>query len=373
MTATAIIIPIILTSISTLLWSLYGKDLKYKITPTKDIPKGLNALDVGLIDKGFNNEKDIFAFILELANKGYISITEGRNTTFTIKKIKDYDGKIYKEKMFMKALFHKTNLVSITDYLHQSKKNRIDELDDEITSDNIQSRFERTKNIVLTISNEEEEKEKYYEKTSDRKRSYLILIIAIILILLTSIPFIELNKLYLIPISVIFSIISLYVLLNFVEKSKMEINRNILGIFAFLAIVILFLMLTPTFRNNRVYILTFFISLICILINLFLYKYMPRRTIYGSRKYSKIEGFIAFITEGKFSDIEEIIKENPNYLFDILPYAYSLNIENEVFDMIKETKPAKPEWWELKSEYTPTKLCNSIERFYTTINSKKEN
>lgn len=375
-TAFATFIPIILTLISGILWFIYGKDLKYKLSKTYELPKNMNSLELGLVYKGYNDEKDIFSLLLELANRGYLKIIENSNNNFTIRRIKDYDGKDYKESMFIKSLFRKTNSVSLAEYINivserkKEKGNVI--LDKSINSADLYSRFQRAKKVILPIANEKEEKNKYFEKTSETKKAYLILILATILILLTSVPFIEVNKLYLLPISVIFSISMLYILMNIIEFTELKLTKKTLYLFVVLSILILVIMLLPAFRRNRIYLITFFVCSACIFAILFFYKYMPRRTIFGTRQYSKIDSFKNFIWANNKKDFDIVTSKNENYLLNILAPSYVLNLEKDIFIKMKEYNQSEPTWFELKDEFTVQKFNNSIDRLYNNLKEKNE-
>lgn len=375
-TAIATIVPIVLTIVSGLLWYIFGKDVKYKASKSYELPKNLNPLDIALIQNGIVKEKDLIPFILFFATKGYIKIIENTNNVFTIKKIKDYDGKNYKEALFFKALFRKDTTVSLTDFINivsERKKDKTkNEMDKEIAGETLYRRFQRAKKAILPAVNDQEEKSKYYEKTSERKKAYLMLILATILILLTSVPFIEINKLYLLPISVIFSIITLYVLMNFVEHTEFRLTKKGLLTLTSLSILILVIMLLPAFRRNRIYLITFIVCCLCIAAILFFYKFMPKRTIHGTKMYGKVEDLKNFIWANNKNDFDIVISKEEDYFINLLPYSYILGIEEKVIKLLKEYDMKKPTWYELKDEFTVQKLTNSIDRLKQSLKTKNE-
>lgn len=375
-TAIATIVPIILTLISGLLWYIFGRDLKYKPSKNYDLPKDMSPLEIGLLSNGKAKEKDAFALLLYLANNGYVTIEETSNNNFVIKKTKNYDGKKYSVSIFFKSLFKKNAGITLTDYINviQERKNdsRKLELEKEISSSELNRKFKRAVNMTLPIINDAEERDKYFEKTSDRKKMYLIIILATNLLLLTSVPFIEINKLFLLPISVVFSIITLYLLMSFVEEKDFKITRKKLITLMLLSMLILVLMLTPAFRRNRIYIITFLICLVCIGLILFFYKYMPKRTIYGTKQYAKLEGFKNFILSRNMNDFKILLSKQSNYFYDVLPYSYCININEEVFQIMKELKIQEPSWLKLKDDFTLQKLNNSLERLYKVLTTKNE-
>lgn len=375
LTTAAIIVPIVLAIISYIIWYFYGKDIRYVVKKEKSLPKGLTPLDIALINKGYLKDEDSLYLLLDLANKGYINIIENSNNDFTIIRRKDYDGKNYKEASFLRALFRKNMSVSVSEYIsaltEKTKSPYKKELDTKITKDNLKDRFIRASKNVLSLMNTREEKEKYFEEKADKKRNYLLFSITIILVLVTSVPFIEINKLYLLPLSVLFSTVSLFILITVVENTDIKKKSDKITILLILAVIALLIMLLPSFRRNRIYLLAFFISIISVIFILFLYKYMPKRTIYGTRLNSKIEGFKTYIAELNKEEVTQALQENPNYLYDILPYAYELNVEGTIFTKLKELKIEQPHWYKI-DEYTHRKLFNSINRLKMIINSKDE-
>lgn len=73
---------------------------------------------------------------------------------------------------------------------------------------------------------------------------------------------------------------------------------------------------------------------------LFLAKIMSRRTKEGARILGEIRGFKNFLLYAKKEEIEKLVDENPNYFYDILPYAYVLGVTNQwikKFEQIKFT------------------------------------
>lgn len=373
LTIITIVISILLSLFSYILWRIYGKDVKYTIEFEKNIPSKLNTIDVSLIEKGYLNNENAIYLLLDLANRGYLKISEEENNEFTITRIKDYDGSNYKEASFIRALFRKNMTVNISEYIEalnkESKTPYQKELDKKITKDNIKYRLIRAIKNVMSISKSNEEKNKYFETKSNNKKTYLLFSITIILVLITSIPFIEINKLYLLPISVLFSSISLFILINIVENVDLKKKNNKITILLLFAIIALIVLLTPSFKQNRIYFIAFLIGIMAVTFILFLYKYMPKRTIHGTRLYSKIEGLKKYLNEVSDKELKLVLKDNPNYLYDILPYSYILGIESVVFNKLKKLNIEEPKWYKIDN-FTYRKLFNSINRLINLVNEE---
>ena len=56
---------------------------------------------------------------------------------------------------------------------------------------------------------------------------------------------------------------------------------------------------------------------------------MKRKSDYGERIKARILGFRNFIEVAKKDQIDMLVEQNPNYFFDILPYAYALDVTSK--------------------------------------------
>ena len=376
-----IIIPPILTLISYLLWYYYGKDLKLNIVKSSTLPQELTPLDLYLAKNEIVTPDDLFTLLLNLGNKGYIRIKEEKNNEFTIERLKDYDGDNELEDLFLKSLFRKKVKVSLSEYIDiiSTKKNKINDntLEDKVTNEDLPYKYKLATNNVLPLINNDEKKSQYYELNSESKKNYLIAFIAVIILLITSVPFIETNRLYLLFISTIYSIVILKVIINIVDQINLEnIKKNKNNKKNIIIIIILlllsFIMLMTAFKRNLLYTIAFIIGFICSLIILILYKYMPKRTIYGNKIYSKIESLKLFINTCSNDEIQEQLKNNKNYLYNLLPYSYLMNCEERVIKLLKEFNTSLPKWYILKDDKTITKLNNSILRLRRKLKNINE-
>ena len=374
-TVAAIIIPILFSLFSLFIWFAYGKDLKYKVKKTPNIGRRLNPLDVALIYKGEINKEDVLLTLFHLANKGYIKIIEKNKNEFVIEKTKEYDGKNYKESTLLKNLFRKNTVASLADYINivsERKTNNKNNFEKIITNNMLKEHFNRAANSVLSIANNEDEKDKYFEKKSENKKNYLLFMVTTILILVTSIPFIEINKLYYLPLSVLFSIFTLYILLKFVNNVDLNNRKQKIYFLIALAAITSIIMLLPTFRRNRIYLLALFIGCASVAFIMFLFKYMPKRTINGTKQYAKIEGVKLFLNEFNNKELDNVLELNANYLYDILPYSYIIESNHIVMKKLKEYNVKEPLWYDLNEEYSVQKFNNSIKRLKTILVKKDE-
>ena len=327
-------------------------------------------------------DDDMFGFLIYMANKGYIKIIEEKSNEFYLERVKDYDGDNYQEEVFLKSLFKKTLKVSLSEYIDLvSAKEKIEKeevLENKIDNNELSYRYRRVLTNLLPVVNNDEEKSVYYELESDKKKNILVFFVAFILILITLVPFIEINNLSLFPLSIIYSVVSLKVLVtlvDYIDINELHKKRNkyYLVISIIVVFIICFILLVPSFRRNLIYSVAFLISLLSVLVILVLYKYMPKRTLYGSRVYAKIEGLKIFIDTCDKESLDLVTKKNKSYLYDLLGYSYVLGNTNKVVNLFKMSEVKKPSWYKLKSEFSVMKFFNSLNRLKSNLSNKDVN
>ena len=81
--------------------------------------------------------------------------------------------------------------------------------------------------------------------------------------------------------------------------------------------------LNPTFN------FLYYLSLIAVLVMIILTFLMTRKNIYGETILAKINGFKNYLITAEKEKIEALVAENPNYFYDILPYAYALDVSKK--------------------------------------------
>lgn len=78
-------------------------------------------------------------------------------------------------------------------------------------------------------------------------------------------------------------------------------------------------------RYSVFYTFAKFSNIITFILSIF----MSRKSFYGEQIIAKIEGFKNYIKLAEKEQIEAMAEENPNYFYDILPYAYVLNVSKK--------------------------------------------
>ena len=90
-----------------------GKEDKVIPVISFEPPEGYNPLDVAFVEKEAVSNTDMAALLIYLANKGYLRIEQNKGKdSFSMTKIKDYDGDNNIEALYMKGLFKRGNTIS---------------------------------------------------------------------------------------------------------------------------------------------------------------------------------------------------------------------------------------------------------------------
>lgn len=90
-----------------------GKEDKVISVISFEPPEGYNPLDVAFVEKEAVSNTDMAALLIYLANKGYLRIEQNKGKdSFSMTKIKDYDGDNNIEALYMKGLFRRGNTAS---------------------------------------------------------------------------------------------------------------------------------------------------------------------------------------------------------------------------------------------------------------------
>lgn len=107
-----VLIALVVLLCAILFW-FTGKEDKVIPVISFEPPEGYNPLDVAFVEKEAVSNTDMAALLIYLANKGYLRIEQNKGKdSFSMTKIKDYDGDNNIEALYMKGLFKRGNTTS---------------------------------------------------------------------------------------------------------------------------------------------------------------------------------------------------------------------------------------------------------------------
>ena len=311
------------------LWKLYGDDPDVIETVEFYPPNDLNSAEVGYIYNGEADDKSVVSLLIYLASKGYIKIKEEKNN-ITFYKNKPYDGKNIYEKIFYSELFRKGDSVTLS------------------------SLIEKFYTSIATIKyGLSKSRDKYFHKKSDNKR-FLIVIAILVISIFSIINFYNEGEILSIIISVGLIIISLLLFKKNKKKRKKVVDlENVIGIVCLIIIGSLLLYLSRDYLmmlgfytevSSLVIILINFISIILLEI---CFKYLPKKNEYGNMLMGKIKGFRNFLELAGKSKLEELVMEDPEYFYNILPFTYALGISDKWIKKFEDIAIVPPEWYDV--------------------------
>ena len=346
-TKLAIIFPFIGLFASLTIWLLFGLDRKIKVEKCIYPDNRLSLIDVSRLYKGNINKHDVVLLLFSLISKGYIKIVEEEDDIKLVK-LKEYKGHSYSEGILFDAIFTPVLVGSLTDIVNN--KNEGKKIDSVSVKD---IKISKTIERIIKNENMPNKRYEYFERGTKNKSNIISALALITLVIVTCNPFISMEYSNYLILGVLVSIFSFIVIYTFVRFIKMDMLKNY-RFPIFVAVFFIVLVLCFLLGRRSIYQLSYFIGFVAVIIMLILAKYMPKRTIYGSKLYSKMEGYKMFLETCKSEDVKNVLDTNPDYYYDNLEYYYFYNNKDIVSKKFKNS---------CKCKYFEAYKNNSFNRF----------
>ena len=74
--------------------------------------------------------------------------------------------------------------------------------------------------------------------------------------------------------------------------------------------------------------------------------YLPKRTPYGNEMLGKLRGFKNFLETAEKEKLEALVKQDPTYFYNILPYTYVLDVSDTWIKRFETIAMQAPSWYE---------------------------
>ena len=323
------IVPVIAGIIALVLSIMILRKEKSKSTPVIQYtaPDGLNSLELVFANDDTIPHKNAASMVVYLANKGYLTIDiDGEN--FTLTKLKDYDGQNESERIFMNGLFNSD---------HPSK----------VAKAELEGEFYKTVSATISTISRGRLKTKYFEK-HNRVKTILKVIqwvaIAILLICAGLATLLEQNPseaLGSMAFIVAFTVFPLFFVLQPTTKQFSPVFTKVLCIIV---------AITPAVVLQALYFryptaITTGISSIFIMIGAYITRDVITRTEDGYRIKGEIMGFKEFIETVDKPRLEALLAETPTLFYDIIPYAYVLDVHKKWVDKFEGIALQPADWY----------------------------
>lgn len=326
-----------------IMWIKYGKNYSKRAQTVEFYPPdNYDSAEIGYIYKKESGRKLAVSIIVELASKGYIRIDESEDkstrtitnlcTTINansaikrkilISKIKEPTKKSDIE--VMNTLFENgSNTATITadfDKFYSDAKSLISNEYIKIDSDTIN---EYTEELLDNITNNL--KEDVFKNNPMSKNEQLVF-----------------ERLFRdSDTNILNEDTGFYKVFNDIDKnleselsSKIDDNNSykymlISSIMFFTQIIYVILSYALIKDLNPQYSSIYGFDVILIIITFILVLSMRRKTQYGEYIYSRVKGFRNYLEIAEKDQINDFVNKNPNYFFNILPYAYVLGVSKK--------------------------------------------
>ncbi len=316
---------LICTLLSFLIWHIFGRD--EHVTPVVSFypPPDITPTDAEQIYTEKVSKKGLAALIVYLANLGHIKIKSDKSD-FMLKKVSDYDGDNEFLSAVMGFLFHdKYEKAVCGEHLKNSKE------------------FYKSWTALETNINRKKYKKRFFEKSS---MSFLLWAlmglfmcsnIALTLFALFDYDF---SFGYLAPF---FSIEAFVALIILVSSGGKNIAATI---YVFLFFSLQFAAFIPQMKDmiNPENIPQVIMGCVCSIISFICFKEMLKPNWYGRQILGHLLGLKRFIEVAEKKRLEKMVEENPEYFYQILPYAYVLGVSDKWIKQFENIAVPQPEW-----------------------------
>lgn len=348
----AICLPIIFLIIAIFEWEKYGKDEKPVETVEFNPPDNMNSLDVAYAYKGKVNSNDVVSLLIYLANKGYIKIKVEetgskllKSKSYKIIEVKKYDGNDENERLFLERLFKNGTI-------YRTENNNVFRC---VTKSDLEGSFYTTVNEIIDNENTSEFKNKIFEKGL-WNRAKKIIILSLLVILTMSIgPLLNGTKIKTTVIAnlVLIAITMLFYLFALSSKFNNTRIKNIIiafvisffTIFSFVFVLLYDIVSEIIINMNKLGLIELGIQVISLIFIMILVTLMKRRTKYGTEVLGRILGFKTFLKTAEKEKLETLVNQDPEYFYNILPYAYVLGVSDEWIKNFETISLMPPEWY----------------------------
>lgn len=99
--------------------------------------------------------------------------------------------------------------------------------------------------------------------------------------------------------------------------------------------------------------------------------FLKKRTAEAQKLYGRMLGFKKFIQLAKLPEMERILKDNPDYYYDVLPYCMIMGLSKKLDKQMRNLRVAVPEWAEgFEAGYFAEDLFYSVKHAIITRKKK---
>lgn len=90
----------------------------------------------------------------------------------------------------------------------------------------------------------------------------------------------------------------------------------------------------------------FLVALVTIVLLIFFFAIMPKRSAYGVQMLGRVRGFKNFLETVEKDKLEELVSSDPTYFYNILPFTYVLDVSDVWMKKFESITMTSPQWYE---------------------------
>lgn len=326
-----------------MIWHKKGKDKVLYPSVQFSPPEGMSPAEVGYVIDGVVDDKDITSLIFYWADKGFLDITEsGKNEYLFIKKKDPDPGDSYETYMFHRLFkYGRDGWVSTNDLDKEFYE------DIPIIKEQVKDKFQGKKMLFTKES-----------KTWSNVLLLLAIIPCLLLILVMTEGYLDMFQL--IPVLfVLFGVLfSGAVVVNTLKKWNLftrggKLVRSIffglfLLIFCFITFGFAYAIeegMSPVYHSDVFIFMEALRTTITVAALFILSAATIKRTDYGHSMLEHLLGLKSFIRDAEMDKLKQMIDDNPDYFYDILPYAIVLGLEKKWAGKFSKITMAPPNYY----------------------------
>lgn len=328
---------------------IYWPRRRVKLTPVIEFkaPSDLSSAQVSYI---YNNSvifKKMSSLIIYWASKGYLIITElnSKKKLFLFTKVKDIDNNemFYEQELFRKFF----------------KKN-------EVKSNKVPSEFSKAITTAkFSYKNYFENEQPIFNKKNILKIKLLTFLASLAFALFVFVVAYHYYEMLMYP--AIYALLSFVIvgLLNswyvkiidslYIRKTFKKTIKLVISYLIYIIVFMIFNLMLYYFDAN--YLL---ISYLIMLASIIFTSLIRRRTEQGILLLERILGLKEFINTAEKERLEQLVNDNPEYFYEVLPYAYVLDVSNKWSKKFEGLSIPQPAWYDSNIDVFDILIMNSI-------------
>ncbi len=347
--------------ISLLVFLALGRDKKHVQTVEFYAPDGLTPSEVGYVIDGVVDDRDVVSLIVYWADKGCLSITEIDKKTFKLQKLRELDQNArHYERVMFDGLFGSGSTV---------------------TTDELKNTFYTTFRSVKSMVTGwfESPKRRVFTKKSMSAMPWLTFLTTLPFIIALTVTFtrFDIELLFAVVFAVMVGIgllIPSYILIGLMRSWRGVKNRGVklfFGLLFWAVFAAVFVLIVASMAYEPLLpwagVAASVITGLCAV-------FVRKRTDKGVEWLGKILGLKNFITLAERDRILQLVEENPNYFYNVLPYAYVLGVTDKWVKDFEQIAIEPPNWYYGHGSFTPMlfvlAMHNSMNSFRTNMVSQ---